>query len=142
MIIIVPGIPAPGGSKRPVRNKYTGKTHLIDDCKRNPEWRAVVALKAQEARVGGVMRGPLRLSVTFVYPRPKNHYRTGKNAGVLRPDAPKHKTTKPDTTKLLRSTEDALTGIAWVDDSQVVEQWATKIYGDDPGAVITIEEMA
>jgi Holliday junction resolvase RusA-like endonuclease len=50
----------------------------------------------------------------------------------------------PDTTKLVRSTEDALKGICWRDDSQVVYQVASKEYaarGGIPGADIKIERM-
>lgn len=142
MIIVVPGIPKPGGSKRGFVNPKTGRVIITEDCKQSKDWRAVVAIKAQEAREDGLMSGPLRLSVTFIFPRPKNHFGSGKKAAALRLDAPKYKTSKPDVTKLLRSTEDALTGVVWGDDSQVVEQWATKLYGDEPGAVITIEEVA
>ncbi len=38
--------------------------------------------------------------------------------------------------------EDALKGIAWMDDSQVVEQYVRKLYGVRPGAQISISEMA
>ena len=71
-------------------------------------------------------------------PRPKGHYRTGKNALILRKNAPEHPTTKPDATKLLRSTEDALTGILWKDDAQIWCQNVTKTYGECPGAQIQV----
>ena len=50
------------------------------------------------------------------------------------------KVTKPDLDKLLRSVLDALTGIVWVDDSQVVIISARKDFGQ-PGATITFSEM-
>jgi Holliday junction resolvase RusA-like endonuclease len=63
---------------------------------------------------------------------------------MLRDDAPKTKASKPDLTKLIRSTEDALTGIAWNDDASVVHQVARKLYCDNknpnPGCLIEIEE--
>jgi Holliday junction resolvase RusA-like endonuclease len=52
-----------------------------------------------------------------------------------------HHTTKPDTTKLLRATEDALRGIAWADDNQVCEQHAFKLYGMRPGVHVFIETV-
>lgn len=80
----VPGVPAPGGSK-----KSLGNGRMIDDCKRNPEWRAVVAWTAlQELRSLPPMDGPLAVDVVFWMPRPKYHYGTGKNAGVPFDDEP------------------------------------------------------
>lgn len=143
MAFFVPGIPAPGGSKRFVgMNKRTGRAVLIDDAgERNTNWRAAVA---SFARVIGPVRpwqGPLQLTVTFFMPRPKSHYRTGKHAGELKPGAPRWHIVKPDATKLLRSTEDALTGIAWADDAQICQQSATKEYSEQPGAFIEISPV-
>ncbi|MCR4339570.1 MAG: RusA family crossover junction endodeoxyribonuclease [Gemmatimonadaceae bacterium] len=61
--------------------------------------------------------------------RPAGHYGTGRNAGTVRPCAPEWPTTKPDADKLTRALLDALTGVAYVDDSQVVhlgirKEWA------------------
>lgn len=133
---IVPGIPAPGGSKRPFINKYTGRVSITEDCKRSKPWRAVVALCAQEY-CRDPFTGPVAVEVTFIMPRPKGHFRTGKNAGLVKFGAPFYPVTKPDCTKLWRSTEDALKGICWADDSQVVEQTVRKVYGQ-PGAHIHI----
>ncbi len=149
-----PGIPRPGGSKTAhvVRRKggeivtsATGRplVTMRDDAKGNKEWRSVVALAATVACSAMVpLEGPLALRVVFTMPRPKGHYGAGKNAGVLRPTAPRWPTTKPDATKLLRSTEDALTGILWRDDAAIVLQWVEKAYGEKPGARITLYRRA
>ena len=51
-------------------------------------------------------------------------------------------TTRPDTSKLVRGAEDALNGVIWKDDAQVITIIATKAYCDGPGgAVITITEV-
>lgn len=70
--------------------------------------------------------GPVELVVRFYVPRPKSHY----GAKGLRPVAPSYPTVAPDVTKLLRAVEDALKGIVWRDDSQVVIQHAWKRYGE------------
>ena len=133
----VPGIPRPGGSKTPFRNPKTGKPIVVDASRKNKEWRSVVALTAFEAMKGKEpTRLPVILRVIFYMPRPKSHYRTGKHAGELKEDAPIFHTNTPDATKLMRSTEDALTGILWHDDAQVVAQMAVKKYGESPGARI------
>lgn len=135
----VPGEAAPGGSKR-----HIGGGRMIDACKRNAPWRAVVALAARQHYHGEPVRVPLRLTIAFTISRPKGHYRTGKHAGQLRPDAPAYPCKKPDTTKLVRALEDALTGIVWHDDVYVVRQVASKDWtpdGEGPGARVTVEVM-
>ena len=61
----------------------------------------------------------------------------------LTPSAPKYKTSKPDVGKTARAVEDALTGIAWVDDSQVVTSIAGKIWSVDgaEGCAVLIAAM-
>lgn len=144
----VPGVPAPGGSKRAVYNRATGKVWVKDDCERNPAWRDRVASFAIEAMVGRKpMEGPLRVSFYFTMPRPKSHYGTGRNRAELKRSAPIYHTSKPDTTKLIRAAEDAMTGIVWRDDATVAEQWAQKAYAPslpgncNPGVLIEVREL-
>jgi Holliday junction resolvase RusA-like endonuclease len=135
----VPGDPAPGGSKRAFRR---GRRIVVtDDCKRNKAWRATVALYARAAFRRPASRNPLRVTATFFIRRPRSHYGTGRNASVVRASAPPMPTSKPDATKLWRSTEDALTGIIWVDDAQIVEQTVAKQYAATPGAMIKVCEV-
>lgn len=82
---------------------------------------AVTAMAGRE-----LIDGPCMLTVDFYMPRPKWHF--GKSG--LRSSAPRYPTTRPDATKLLRSTEDAMRGIVWRDDSQVVRQNVCKWYAD------------
>lgn len=134
----VPGIPATAGSKRPHLNKKTGKTYVSDDCQRGPAWRTSVETKAQAAYSGEVMRGALSLSIVFYQVRPLTHYGTGKNAGTLRPHCPQYPAKRPDATKLFRATEDAIKGILFADDGQVVIARATKLYGGRAGALVIV----
>ena len=84
------------------------------------------------------------LFATFIMPRPKSHYGTGRNSGKLKPSAPiryQH-TVKPDIDNLLKFVLDALNGIAYVDDKQVAFCSAKKRYTDshDPRTIVEIEE--
>lgn len=137
----VEGIPAPGGSKKYVgQNKRTGRALLVDaGGKKNKVWRSVVAMEGKKAMKGlEPLTGPLSVTVNFFMPRPKYHF-TSK--GAFKKDTPFHHTVKPDATKLMRSTEDALTGVCWGDDAQIVEQTVHKSYDESegcPGAHICI----
>lgn len=155
--LFVPGTPRPGGSKTSsvvrrkggtivmVPNGKGGTRPLIttrDDAKGNAEWKQQVAFFARQKYWGRPLRGvPLLLIITFVMPRIKGHYGSGKNAGVLKDAAPTFHTVKPDVTKLTRSTEDALTGILWGDDTDVAMQVVQKVYGDKPGAHIEVRQL-
>lgn len=133
----VPGIPAPGGSKKGFVNPKTGRVVIVDDAKRNTDWRSMVGLVASQ-HFAKPLEGPVRVVVTFYMPRPQGHF--GKRG--LRPGAPAHPITRPDCSKVWRSTEDALKGIAWFDDAQVVTQMIRKSYAvERPGAQIEIESL-
>jgi Holliday junction resolvase RusA-like endonuclease len=134
-----PGIPAPGGSKRAFAHKTTGRIVVMDDAQRNKDWRAVVALAAERAMDGNPpLDGPLGVVLAFVVPRPKGHY--GKRG--LRRGAPRWPTSKPDTLKLARSTEDAMSRIVYHDDAQTVSLAISKRYGDRPGVEVAVRVLS
>ena len=137
----VPGLAAPGGSKRAIWRPGMKHANVVEACKRNPAWRQTVQVFAHQEYQGPPLTGALRLTARFLMPRPKCHFRTGKHAGELREDAPHWHTKKPDATKLLRAMEDALTGTLWVDDAQIAWQEVEKVYGETPGAMITVERL-
>jgi Holliday junction resolvase RusA-like endonuclease len=138
----VPGMPKPGGSKRAFVNRKTGKPIIAEDCKGNKDWRNTVLFAARDAYQGPPLTGPVRLEIQFRLPRPKGHFGTGRNADKLKSSARDYPTVKPDTTKLIRALEDALTDAGiWQDDTQVIQQTAEKIYGRQPGAMVRIAPM-
>lgn len=118
------GTPKPGGSKRGFLNRHTGRVQIVETCD-NADWKTSVRLAAVEAMKGkGLLQGPLSLTILFYVPRPKSHF--GKKG--LKKHAPGYSMKLPDATKLLRSTEDAMTGIVWHDDAQVATQYVEKRY--------------
>ena len=74
------------------------------------------------------MVGALAAIYQFYLPRPNSHFRTGKNAKRIKDNAPLYHVVKPDATKLIRAAEDALTGVVWRNNAQVVVQLAGKCY--------------
>jgi Holliday junction resolvase RusA-like endonuclease len=137
----VPGIPRPGGSKRAFVNKKTGRAMIVEDCKKNPEWRSDCKSFALQAYSGPPLTGALFLKVFFFLPRPKSHFGTGQKTNDIKASSPLYPTVKPDCTKLIRALEDALTGVIWRDDSQIVTQIIQKRYGGErAGALVEIYE--
>jgi Holliday junction resolvase RusA-like endonuclease len=89
-----------------------------------------------------LFEGPLILTISIYRSRPKGHYGTGRNEGCLRMSAPFYPTTQPDTTKLVRGIEDAMTGVVYRDDAQIVHQKARKSYTTGSAYVeVAVEEL-
>jgi crossover junction endodeoxyribonuclease RusA len=143
--LTVYGLPAPQGSKR----SY-GPGRMVESSKNVKPWREAVKTAARDAIGHDTawvrLDGPVSLDVAFYFDRAKHHFGTGRNAGLLKPSAPAWPTSPPDLSKLIRSTEDALTDAGvWRDDSRVATVRAAKRFVDDgagtlstPGAVIRI----
>jgi len=124
--------PAPQGSKNWLPNR-----RMKESCANVKPWRALVTSAAIATGLP-IIRGPVSMSVVFLFLRPKGHY-TPK--GALRASAPEHHAVKPDGSKLLRSTEDALTGSLMEDDARIVSCTWQKRYcvgPEKPGALITL----
>lgn len=123
----VPGKPAPQGSKR-----HVGKGILIESSKECGPWRERVALAASQQMDRIIEKpSPVALILDFILPRPASTPKTKT------PPATK----RPDLDKLQRAVLDALTNIAYQDDSQVCHIKADKrlaILGESPGVHITI----
>ena len=133
--IVVLGVPGPQGSKSFKGMSKAGRAILAESSKKVAPWRDSVAWAAREAMAGRPpIDGPVRCQMVFVFPRPKSRKCTALHDR------------KPDLSKLIRSTEDALTtGGAWADDARVVEYVETgKVYagatglGINSGAVVRI----
>jgi Holliday junction resolvase RusA-like endonuclease len=125
--ITVHGTPGPQGSKsyRGSRiSKRTGKSTpiLVESSKKVKPWREAVAEAATEAlyrlppaqRLAFPLSGPLQAEMVFTLRPPQRIPADRYVGGVPYPAA------YPDSSKLVRSTEDALTGVLWRDDAQVV----------------------
>ena len=131
----VPGVAAPQGSKKAFRTRG-GRIALVESCARVKPYRATVALAAREVWAEGATHGTVGVSIAFTFVRPKSHYNA---KGVLRAGVATHPGKGVgDLDKLCRAAIDGLTGIIYVDDSQVVSLVATKAYGNTAESRISI----
>lgn len=124
------GTPAPQGSKKFVGLSKTGRGLMVESSKKVKPWRMDVKDAAERARAGiaATLDGPLIVSMIFTLMKPAS--------------APKRRKTwadrKPDLSKLVRSTEDAISDAGlWADDARVVEyaRLAKVFPGEDPDAL-------
>ena len=133
MIIFIPGDPVAqprpkvstrGGFAR----AYVDKKHPIHDFKQ--------AVRLAYVNAGGeILDGPVHVSVSCWFARPKSHSKK-------RSEQLEQKITKPDSDNLAKAILDGLNGIAYHDDSQVyslaVKKWYVGV-GGTVGTWIEIE---
>lgn len=136
----VHGTPRTSGSKSGYYNKKTSKIIMAPAGKHQKSWQEAVKCAALEAGYNGKMliEGPIRLECVFQYVRNPKDFK--KHGGLLK-GKNKEKITRPDLSKLVRAVEDVLTKLIWYDDSQVIMQVARKLYADQEGVRILIEEI-
>lgn len=138
---VVYGQPRPKGSLRFLAHRSTGRPVPVGRNRDQEQWAALVAV-----HVGGLgwtpVAGPVAVDLTFRLERPAGHYGTGRNREQIRADAPAWPSVGrvADVDKLARSVLDALTGLAYLDDRQVVSLIATKTWGARAGVEIRVRE--
>jgi Holliday junction resolvase RusA-like endonuclease len=116
------------------------KYPVVTDSNRSAKsWSQLVAQQAsvaiQQLPDGdrAVLDGAVRLTVAFYLPRPKKYQKRGLPVACL---------TAPDWDKLARAVGDALAGVAYHDDRQIVEAVIGKFYADvddAPHATVRVE---
>lgn len=113
----VPGVPQPKGNHRAGRRDRRAKVYDTND-KLGPWERAVAAAALPwHSLHPEILDGPVALELRFTLPRPKTVRRpwpTARSGG--------------DLDKLIRAVGDALAGLLYADDSQVVKVTAEKTY--------------
>ncbi len=90
-----------------------------------------------------MLTGAVELTISEYRLRPAYHFGTGKNKGIIKEQFKEvFCITKPDLSNTLKSIEDALNGLAWVDDAHVVNCSHHKRYANDGervGVFVTVE---
>jgi crossover junction endodeoxyribonuclease RusA len=113
------GDPAPKGSAKAF---VRGNRAIITNASpREKPWAQAVHWAALEHGPTEPLAGPMAVHLIFRMPRPG---RLGKRRIDVLCDR------RPDLDKLERSVLDALTGVFWVDDSQVVQCVGLKLYAN------------
>lgn len=82
--------------------------------------------------------GPLRVDCFFYFAHRKGDYGSGKNAGVLKASAPLWKDTGKDRDNCDKFVLDAITGVFFLNDSQVCDGRIIKQYSENPRTEIYI----
>ena len=95
-------------------------------------------VKAMENKPIVPFNEPLYVKLTFYFPRPKAHFRTGKNAHILKESAPYWHSSTPDGDNLDKFIGDALNNVFWKDDKIISKTEIDKVYDAVPRIKIQI----
>lgn len=127
MRLVIPGTPVPKARPRTVIQG--GRAHTYTPRKTR-QWEETVRAVAMLHRPPAPYEGPLAVTMVFYLPKPKSSKRRWPSV-------------KPDLDNLIKACSDALNGVIWRDDSQIVKQTCEKRYGDhgDSRVEIEIEEL-
>jgi Holliday junction resolvase RusA-like endonuclease len=121
------------GEPRGWARARTSGARFFTDTKTRSEKQAVAAW-AMEAGAR-IIEGPVSVTLTAYLRIPKSapkKLRAAMLAGAERP------TKKPDGDNLAKLTMDALNGVCWRDDVQVVDLTVRKFWSDEPRLVVEI----
>jgi len=116
----VKGEPQPKGSARAfVRN---GRAIVTSDNPGVRRWEETIRFVLQDWP-HGILTGPVSLVMVFTLVRPAS----------VSPKRRPFPTVRPDVDKLARAGLDAMSGVVFSDDAQVIEALVGKVYGEVPG---------
>ncbi len=130
------GIPQTKGSAKgfvvPGKNGGRARAIITNDNTKNKPWAQTVSVAAQQFRpLDGLWSGPVKVTLIFRMPIPKS----------LPKRKPAFMTKRPDIDKCTRSILDAIKGVIYSDDSQVVGLEVFKVYGLEPGVIVKAEQI-
>ena len=101
------------------------------------QWKALIRAAAAKHLPPEPLRGPIKITATFFFPRPASHF----NKSGLTKAAPRKHIQRPDFDNCIKAVTDALTDArlwhddAMIDEAHIRKHWAQK----NPGVVIEIE---
>jgi Holliday junction resolvase RusA-like endonuclease len=131
--IVVDGDAVPQG-----RPRFSRNGHVFDPAK-SREYKEYIKLHASQNSPECPVTGPVKLSLMIYRAIPKSFSRKKRDdaiSGIILP------TTKPDFSNVLKGVEDALKGIWYADDSQIVSYGDMfKVYSDKPRIEVEMEEI-
>jgi len=130
----VDGDPVPKGRPRFARRGQFVQTYT--DAK-TIDYETHVAMRARHA-IGATepLKGALSVFLYLRYAVPPSYSKKRKEACLRGVEYPK----RIDIDNVYKSITDAMNGIVYVDDSQIVEAHIKKVYAEDAGANIMVQE--
>ncbi len=138
LTFVIPGEPCAQG--RPRFTTVNGRAKAYDPEKSRTYKSFVKYIATHEAKKQGWLYTELPISVTVKAYLPiaeskSKKFKTAALAGIERP------TKKPDIDNLFKTVTDAMSGILYKDDKQIVAATISKYYSDEPRLEVHIEVL-
>lgn len=128
----------PVGKGRPRATSRGGFVRMYTDAKTLGFESAV----ADEARIAmrewQAFDTPMQMQLSAYYPIPKSWSKKKRQMAM---DGEIHPQVKPDLDNVMKAVLDAMNGVVYVDDSQVINMVATKRYSSDPRVEVYLHEV-
>jgi crossover junction endodeoxyribonuclease RusA len=138
----VPGMPQTQGSLRPILPKGGSRPVIIHDRGKELRlWQATIRYVAANVMVDKVLLpidGPVAVALIFRLKRPAAARSLRTDKQIWKWSYPWR---RPDLDRMQRAVLDALTGIVFEDDGQVIRLHAVKLYGL-PGVYVAVDSLA
>jgi Holliday junction resolvase RusA-like endonuclease len=128
-IFELPGVPRPQKQTRYARGKFFDPSYLD---------KAQIRWQIQPYAPDDQLHGPMAMDMTFFMPIPKDVSKSTRQKmvnGTLRPDK------RPDFDNLAYIITNALKGLIYRDDGQVVDCCIHKYYGEIPRTVLKVWQL-
>jgi len=110
----------------------------VDSNPRLPAWQHKISTAASRSWSDPPMGCAVSVTIIFTFPRPGYHFNA---KGVKSDYLDAFMVVMPDIDKLVRAVLDGMTDIIFDDDKYVVSLQASKRYGPEPGAIVTVKEL-
>jgi Holliday junction resolvase RusA-like endonuclease len=128
--IVVPGNPVGKGRPRAFQTRGARRTIKMHTPEKTRAYEDAVALAGKLAMQGREpLGGPVAMRLDIFMPIPASWSKAKREAALLGGVMP---ISVPDSSNVLKAVEDALNGIAYIDDSQIIDVWVRKRYSHDP----------
>lgn len=133
MKITIPG--EPRGKQRPRFNKKTGTTYTPSET---TQYEKMVKMIARATYHHEPIEGAIRVRIQSMYRIPPSASQDRKKRmqlGLILPEV------KPDVDNVAKIILDALNGVVYKDDKQVVELITRKFYDTNPRVIVEVEPV-
>ena len=136
--IVVPGEPVGKGRPRAFQTRGARRTIKMHTPEKTRAYEDAVALAGKLAMQGREpLGGPVAMRLDIFMPIPASWSKAKREAALLSSVMP---ISKPDASNVLKAVEDALNGIAYIDDSQIIDVWVRKRYSHEARIELTVSQ--
>ncbi len=119
------------------RARHNGGQMFTDA--RTRAYKHAVGTLAKAALAGAVLVGPVEMRVAAIYAVPPSWTKKRREAALNEAVRP---VSRPDIDNIAKGVMDALNGIAYDDDAQVVQLTVSKRYGEHEGVLVQISTIS